>query len=149
MGLNSFVIMSVHLSNVYAKRPVAGPLALELAPDAAMAACKHARRPSLDIVCGDINMARWQKGSTQLWKDATYDIFEKRCILPVVDWSDECCGVASREAFVQQHLVKGSSWGEQLDEQTLRRKRTFGRSSSRSAAQGSPARTCTGPCSSP
>ena len=61
LGLNSLVIMSVHLSSVYAKRPVAGPQALELAVDAAMAACEHARRPSLDIVCGDINMARWQK----------------------------------------------------------------------------------------
>ena len=58
LGLNSLVIMSVHLSSVYAKRPVAGPQALELAVDAAMAACSEARRPSLDIVCGDINMAR-------------------------------------------------------------------------------------------
>ena len=108
--------MSVHLSNVYAKRPVAGPYALELAVDAAVAACQDARRPGLDIVRGDINMARWQKGSTQLWNDATYDIFEKRCILPVADWSDEGCFVAIRESFVQQLLVKGSSWGEQLDE---------------------------------
>ncbi|WP_353239706.1 hypothetical protein [Limnohabitans sp.] len=69
----------------------------------------------MDIVRGDINMARWQQGSTQLWNDATYDIFEKRCILPVADWSDECCFVAIRESFVQQLLVKGSSWGEQLD----------------------------------
>ena len=102
---------------------------MELAVDAAMAACEHARRPSLDIGCGDINMARWQKGSTQLWNDATYDIFEKRCILPVADWSDECCFVAIRESFVQQLLVKGSSWGEQFDEKSPEEKaaiwRTF------------------------
>ena len=51
-----------------------------------------------------------------MWNDATYDIFEKRCILPVADWSDECCFVAIRESFVQQLLVKGSSWGEQLED---------------------------------
>ena len=51
----------------------------------------------------------------QLWNDATYDIFEKRCILPVADWSDECCFVAIRESFVKQVLVKGSSWGHWME----------------------------------
>ena len=61
LGLTSLVVMSVHLSNIYAKRPVAGPHALELAYDAAMAACHGAVRLGLDIVCGDINMAHWKK----------------------------------------------------------------------------------------
>ena len=58
LGLDSLVIMSVHLNNVHAKKPRAGPLALEEAIDAAIKACQDAGRPSLDIVCGDINMAR-------------------------------------------------------------------------------------------
>ena len=50
--------MSVHLNSVHAKKPRAGPLALEEAIDAAIKACQDAGRPSLDIVCSDINMAR-------------------------------------------------------------------------------------------
>ena len=50
--------MSVHLNSKYAKRLVAGPGALEEALDAATQECLHAGRPGLDIVCGDISMAR-------------------------------------------------------------------------------------------
>ena len=50
--------MSIHLSCKYAKRVVAGPEALGEALDATMLECLHAGRPGLDIVCGDINMAR-------------------------------------------------------------------------------------------
>jgi hypothetical protein len=49
-----------------------------------------------------------------LWHDATYDVFEVRCILPVSDWTKECCVVGIREVFVQQILVQGSSWGDHL-----------------------------------
>ena len=58
LGLTSLVVMSVHLSNVHAKKPVAGPRALEQAIDAAIKALQDAGRSALDIVCGDINMAR-------------------------------------------------------------------------------------------
>ena len=58
MGLTSLVVMSIHLSCKYAKRVVSGPSTLADALDAAMLECLHAGRPSLDIVCGDINMAR-------------------------------------------------------------------------------------------
>ena len=50
--------MSIHLSCKYAKRVVAGPEALGEALDVAMLECVHAGRLGLDIVCGDINMAR-------------------------------------------------------------------------------------------
>ncbi len=50
--------MSMHLSCKYAKRAVAGAEALGEALDAAMLECLHAGRPGLDIVSGDINMAR-------------------------------------------------------------------------------------------
>ena len=58
LGLRSLVVMSVHLNSKYAKRLVAGPGALEEALDVAMQECLHAGRLGLDIVCGDINMAR-------------------------------------------------------------------------------------------
>ena len=29
----------------------------------------------------------WSESGPQLWKDATYDVFESRGILPVSDWS--------------------------------------------------------------
>ena len=50
--------MSTHLSCKYAKRAAAGPEALGEALDAAMLECLHAGRLGLDIVRGDINMAR-------------------------------------------------------------------------------------------
>ena len=50
--------MSIRLSCKYAKRAVAGREALGEASDATMLECLHAGRLGLDIVCGDINMAR-------------------------------------------------------------------------------------------
>ena len=58
LGLRSLVVMSIHLMCKYAKRVVAGPEALAKALDAATLECLHAGRPGLDIVRGDINMAR-------------------------------------------------------------------------------------------
>ena len=55
-----------------------------------------------------------------MWKDATYDVFESRGILPVSDWSQEYCFVGIRESFVAQLLVQGSNWGwrsERLSEE--------------------------------
>ncbi len=40
------------------QKPVSGPHALAEALDAAKQKCLHAGRPGLDVVCGDINMAR-------------------------------------------------------------------------------------------
>ena len=50
--------MSIHLSCKNAKRVAAGPSALGEALDVAQRKCSEAGRPGLDIVCGDINMAR-------------------------------------------------------------------------------------------
>ena len=61
LGLKGVVCLSLHLRNMYAKRAVAGPTALQEAIDAAIHACEDAGRPSLDIVCGDITMARWKQ----------------------------------------------------------------------------------------
>ena len=53
-----------------------------------------------------------------MWNDATYDVFESRGILPVSDWTNECCFVGIRESFVTQLLMQGSSWGEQTEGKT-------------------------------
>ena len=57
----------------------------------------------------------WSESSPQLWKDATYDVFESRGILPVSDWSQEYCFVGIRESFVAQLLVQGSNWGSRSE----------------------------------
>ena len=56
-----------------------------------------------------------KKGDSALWHDATYDVLELRSIIPVYDWQGECCFVGVRETWIQQLLVKGSKWGQQLD----------------------------------
>ena len=35
--------------------------------------------------------------------------------MPVSDWAGECCFAAIRAPWLQQLLVKGSSWGQQLE----------------------------------
>ena len=57
----------------------------------------------------------WSPSSPQLWNNATFDVFENCGILPVSDWTGECCFVGIRESFVSQLFVQGSSWGQQLD----------------------------------
>ena len=57
----------------------------------------------------------WNPSNPQVWNDAALDVFENRGILPVSDWTGECCFVGIRESFVSQPLVQGSSWGEQLE----------------------------------
>ena len=58
LGLTSIVVLSLHLNNAHAKKPVAGPNAIAEIIDTAATACVAAGCPDLDIVCGDINMAR-------------------------------------------------------------------------------------------
>jgi hypothetical protein len=57
----------------------------------------------------------WIPSNPQLWNDATFDVFENRGILPVSDWTGECCFVGIRESFVSQLFVQGTSWGQQLE----------------------------------
>jgi hypothetical protein len=57
----------------------------------------------------------WSKTNPQLWKDATYDVFESRGNLSVSDWTKERCFVGIRESFVTQILVQGTSWGQQTE----------------------------------
>ena len=80
LGLSTLVVMSLHLKRVHAKKPAAGPHTLKQAVDAALTARREAGRPDLDIVCGDINMARpplsshdyfgRSSGSLKKWRSA-------------------------------------------------------------------------------
>ena len=72
--------------------------AIDVARKARVDACC----PSLDIVCGDINMARRGKGDSVLWHDTTYDVLELRGIIPVSGWLGECCFAGVRETWIQQ-----------------------------------------------
>ena len=101
--------MSLRLSNVYAKRPMAGPQALQEAMDAAIKACEDAGRPSLDIACGEINMARWKTGNSELWHDATYDVHETRGIIQISDWRRECCFVGVCEPTASSSSAERST----------------------------------------
>ena len=40
---------------------------------------------------------------------------ESRGILPVSDWTKECCFVGTRESLVTQLLVQGTSLGQQME----------------------------------
>ena len=68
-------------------------------------------RPSIDIICGDINMARAGRGESGLWLDSTLNTLESRRLVPVADWSGDCCFIGLRETLVQQLHVTGNCWG--------------------------------------
>jgi len=48
-------------------------------------ASEDAGRRSLDIACGDANMARRKTRISELWHDATYYFYETRGIIPISD----------------------------------------------------------------
>ena len=58
LGLQTIVVMSLHLRNIHAKKNKAGPQALRDAITKAKADALEQGRPLMDIICGDINMAR-------------------------------------------------------------------------------------------
>ena len=57
----------------------------------------------------------WQKNSPDRWHDASLDVFETRGILPIADWRGGCCFAAVRDSWLQQLVVRGSSWGQEMD----------------------------------
>ena len=58
LGLKSLVVASLHLNNVHAKKPAAGPATIAAVLDEAVVQCRVDGRPGIDIVRGDLNMAR-------------------------------------------------------------------------------------------
>ena len=72
--------------------------------------------PTVDVICGDLNMARWRKDLTDKeaanWNEGTLGELERRGYIPVADYSDECCFVAVHDSIAQSLHIKGSSWAE-------------------------------------
>ena len=52
-----------------------------------------------------------------LWHDATLNALETRRLIPVADWSGDCCFIGLRETLVQQLHAKGSCWGERFKDE--------------------------------
>ena len=79
-------------------------------------ACNSSSSHTVDVVCGDLNMARWSKSLSDdqaaNWHEGTLGELEKRGYIPVADYSDECCFVAVHDSIAQSLHIKGSSWGE-------------------------------------
>ena len=83
LGLKNVVVMSLHLNNVVAKKPVAGPDCLGRAINSALQQLRNGRLPSVDIICGDLNGA--------CGKDATLGVLKSCRLIPVALWSGACC----------------------------------------------------------
>ena len=107
-------ILSLHLNNVHAKKTKAGPEEVGATIDKAV---RFGDSCSVDLICGDLNMARWRKNDQAAWHEGTLNELEIRGFLPVADYVNECCFVAVHEDIAQTLHTKGSSWGERA--QTL------------------------------
>ena len=106
-------VLSLHLNNIHAKKPKAGYQEVGTTIDKA---CDLAR---VDVVCGDLNMARWIKKAPGMseedaasWHEGTLGELTDRGFIPVADFADECCFVAVHDNIAQTLHIKGSSWGE-------------------------------------
>ena len=71
-------------------------------------ATKFNAKHSVDIICGDLNMARWSKQNKNEWHEGTLEELEQRRFLPVSDYVNECCFVAVHERLMQTIHIKGS-----------------------------------------
>ena len=112
VGRNHLGILSVHLNPHHAKKPEAGPDELARVIDQASNSSD-----TVDIICGDLNMARWKRndGEHANWHDRTLSHLEERGFMPVADYVNECCFVAVHDSIAQTLHIKGSSWGERAD----------------------------------
>ena len=110
VGRDKLGILSIHLNNVHAKKPVAGAWELGRTIDKAN---NFSRDTAVDVICGDLNMSRWRKDDASAWHEETLNELELRGFLPIADYVDECCFVAVHDTIQQTLHIKGRSWGEQ------------------------------------
>ena len=54
----------------------------------------------IDIVCGDINQARWQHTDLK-WHEGTLDALESRQYMPIADYGGECCFICLHRSMVE------------------------------------------------
>ena len=121
MNRDSLGILSLHLDNVHAKKPQAGFLDVGRTIDSAI---DYSSSRTVDIICGDINMARWKTDANQ-WHEGTLNELEKRGFMPIADYVNECCFIAVHERLSQSLHVRGSSWGERAAKWGTARRTAF------------------------
>ena len=116
LNRKSLGILSLRLNNTHAKKAHAGYEEVGRTIDKA---CAHNYSNTVDIICGDLNMARWSKSlpdeQAAQWHEGTLGELEKRGYIPVADYTNECCFVAVRDSIAQTLHIKGSSWGERAE----------------------------------
>ena len=54
----------------------------------------------IDIVCGDINQARWQSADHK-WHEGTLDALESRQYMPIADYGGDSCFIALHRSMVE------------------------------------------------
>ena len=118
---SSIGILSLHLNNVHAKKPQAGFMELGATIDKAV---NFDDRHTVDIICGDLNMARWKNHADQ-WHEGTLNELEMRGFLPIADYVNECCFVAVHERIAKTLHTKGSSWGERAAKLDTEQRKAF------------------------
>ena len=106
--LASLSVLSIHLNNVIAKKAVAPLDALE---HVFTTASTHG---ALDVVCGDINMARWGAEKGGHWRPEVLELLLRWGIAPISDYANECCFIGVHTSLTSRFKVAGSSWGEQV-----------------------------------
>ena len=116
VNLSSLGILSLRLNNILAKRTQAGYEEVGRTIDKACAFKPSSH--TVDVICGDLNMARWRKDLTDKeaanWNEGTLGELEARGYIPVADYTEECCFVAVHESIARSLHIKGSSWGERM-----------------------------------
>ena len=115
-------ILSLHLNNFHAKKPQAGVLEVGETIDKA---CDFSPSHTVDIICGDLNMARWHKNDADKWHEGTLNELERRGFLPVADYVQECCFIAVHDSIAQSLHIKGSSWGERAEKLDTEQRTAF------------------------
>ena len=83
------------MNNVHAKKRVAGPGEVARVLDEAARYC------NVDIVCGDLHMARWS--GDLAWRDGTLEHLESRDFMPIADYVQEDCFIAIARTLAEEH----------------------------------------------
>ena len=83
------------MNNVHAKKRKAGPGEVGRVLDEAARWCK------IDVVCGDLNMARWN-GDLE-WHGGTLEHLASRDFMPIADYVGEMCFIAIARTLAEEH----------------------------------------------
>ena len=102
-GLTSMTLLSIHLNNVKAKKAQAP---LNILEDVLTKAYGLA---PIDLIMGDLNMARWEPG-TKEWRQDVLTLFLKFDLRPLAEHPDECCFIGISKDLANKVRTSGNSW---------------------------------------